>query len=446
VSFLRHWSFSGVEGSPRRTWAELAAVAFASAVAVALIAWRVDLKTVGTAAFADPGWDRHLYREMARRDLLDFKLAPYCWRILVPLLAKLQPWSEQAGFLTVTGFALVATGPATYLLVRSAGGSRASAAAMVAAFYSLGWASRFPMSDFWVPDATSMLLTTVIMWLVISKRWAAAAVVMALGVLAKESVLFVAPLVLTWHLRDIRDWLAVRRTVLVMGPALVVLIALRLFIQPENGNPQYIATMPPEISRFPELFGDYSYATRLREIGLDDRWEHRSWRDINRYLFDPYGVPLLALVVVGAIADPKRVARVAPFIVLVYSQLLFATDTQRLLVLAFPVLAVLGAAGVSRAARWVGTPERNLAILMALFFAWTLMHANDVGAGALGPAPEVVAVIGGVSVVRRLSQRAHDRDRAADQKDGEDHTPEEGMVDALEEVVAGPLPDEHRGD
>jgi Gpi18-like mannosyltransferase len=197
VSFLRHWSFTSPDGLGRRNWAELATVTVFSAVAVALIVWRVDLKTVGTAAFADPGWDRHLYREMARRDLFDFKLAPYCWRILVPLLAKLQPWSEQAGFLTVTGFALVATGPATYLLVRSAGGSRASAAAMVAAFYSLGWASRFPMSDFWVPDATSMLLTTVIMWLVISKRWAAAAVVMALGVLAKESVLFVAPLVLT---------------------------------------------------------------------------------------------------------------------------------------------------------------------------------------------------------------------------------------------------------
>ncbi len=365
-----------------RWWAqrEYWLIVAASAVAVPLLAWRTDLYTTGTATFADPGWDRHAYRELARRGLLDFKLAPYCWRVLVPWLAKLQPWPLQAGFLTVALAALVATGPAVYGLVRATGASRSAAAAMALAFYSLGWAARYPLADFWIPDATGFLLTVLAMWLIVEKRWWAACALLAAGVLAKESVIFAGSLAFTWHLRGWRDWRTPARALLVTAPALLVLIGVRLLIQPENGNDAYIATMPPQISRFPELFEEYDYRQRYTDIVVNDRWAHRNWDDLDRYLFDPFGLPVLALTVLGAVARPGKAARLAPFLLLVYAQLLFATDTQRLLVLASPALAILSGGSTSRA----GPRRAQLDAAMLGGFAGvvivTLFDANDFGA------------------------------------------------------------------
>jgi len=137
--------------------AEYVTVFFAAAVAVALLVIRTDLKTMGTAAFADPGWDRHLYIEMARRGPFDFHLAPYCWRILEPALAAALPFDLQASFMTVTLAALVGLGAAVYGLVRTAGFSPWHGLIAMLLFFSLGWGPKFVVSDFWVPDALGTL-------------------------------------------------------------------------------------------------------------------------------------------------------------------------------------------------------------------------------------------------------------------------------------------------
>lgn len=376
-------------------------VAAFSAGAVALLAWRTDFYTVGTAAFADPGWDRHAYRELARRDLLDFKLAPYCWRVLVPWLAKFQPWSLQAGFLTLAIVSLAATGPAVYMLTRATGASKISAAPTVPAFYAVGWAARYQLADFWIPDSTSFLLTVVAMWLIVGKRWWAACAVLAVGVLAKESVIFAGSLAFTWHLRGWRDWRTLSRGFLVIAPALLVLVGVRLLIQPENGNESYIATMPSQISRFPELFGEYDYRQRYTDIFVNDRWAHREWDDFDRYLFDPFGLPLLGLAVTGAAVRPGRAARLSPYILLVYSQLLFATDTQRLLVLAFPALGVSAASGTDRLK--VRLEKFDAAALsgFAAVFVLTLFEPNVFGAQLWR---EAAAFVGG-GITTLLAQR-----------------------------------------
>lgn len=368
---------------------------------MALIAWRTDLYTVGTAAFADPGWDRHAYRELARRDLLDFKLAPYCWRILVPWLAKAFPASLQVGFLSVTTAALIATGPATFALVRATGGSRPAAFAMVLAFYSLGWAARYTLADFWIPDATAMLGTVVSVWLIVTKRWWAACLVLAVGVLAKESVLFAGALAFTWHLRGWRDWQTVRRALLLVAPAILLLIGLRLAVQPENGNADYIATMPSQIARFPELFGEYSYSQRYTDIVVNDRWAHRELHDLDRYLFDSFGLPLLVVGVAGTITDRKRAVRLLPFVVLVYIQLLFATDTQRLLVLAFPVLAILGGGGIGWLAKHMRLPETAFVVVFAVSFGASLTNGDNFGADVrLGVLAMGVGLVAGYLAMR----------------------------------------------
>lgn len=379
---------------------DYALVALLSAAAVAAIALVVEFRTVGTALFADPGWDRHLYREMAHRAPLDFQIAPYSWRVLVPMLARIVPGPAETGFLTVTTAALVAAGPALYWLVRSTGASRWASFAAVPLYYALGWATRYQLSDFWVPDATAFLFTVVAAGMVVRKWWVPAAAVMAVGVLAKESVVFAGVLALSWHARGWRDWPAARTAALVVIPALVVLLLIRVLVPSENGNADYIAEMPPEISRFPELFPEYSYSQRYEDIFVNERWAHRQWDDFDRYLADPFGIPLLVLAAAGVAATPSRALRLLPFVLLVYSQLLFATDTQRLLVLAAPALAILAAGGMD----WLGVrlrvPVWTFAAGAGAVFALSLAEGAEFGTALLWQTALVAVLLGAAAAWR----------------------------------------------
>ena len=363
--------------------AEYVTVFFAAAVAVALLVIRTDLKTMGTAAFADPGWDRHLYIEMARRGLFDFRLAPYCWRILEPALAAALPFDLQTSFMTVTFAALVGLGAAVYGLVRTAGFSRWHGLIAMLLFFSLGWGPKFVVSDFWVSDALGSLFVVLALNFALRKRPIEMAVALAVGVLAKESVLFVAPLFYTLHARSLFDWRRLRTTLLVIAPAVVVLVALRLLIPEANGDGSYIATMPPVISRFPEIFPPYSYIDRFNAIGRDLRWGDRAWGDFDTYITDPFGIALLGLTLIGTARKPMLALRLAPFVVLVYSQLLFATDTQRLIVLAFPALALLAMPGLDALASWLRVRVALFLPAALALFALVLLSRTDYGSPLL---------------------------------------------------------------
>jgi hypothetical protein len=111
----------------------------------------------------------------------------------------------------------------------------------------------------------------------------------------------------------------------------------------------------------------------------EDRWPHRELKDFDRYIFEPLGLPLLVLAVVGGCLDPRRALRLLPFLLLVYAQLLFATDTQRLIVLAAPALAVLAASAANHVAAW-RRGELVLAAAASFVFLATLWDANSFGA------------------------------------------------------------------
>jgi hypothetical protein len=369
-----------------------------SAFAVAILWLRTDLKTIGTVAFADPGWDRHLYIELAREEPFDFRLAPYCWRVLAPWLAKALPFGLQASFQTVTVVALVAGGLAGYALIRAVGFSKTHGALSMLLLFGMGWGPKFQLSDFWVPDATAFAFTVVALLLAARRQPVAVAVVMAAGVLAKESVLFVAPLVYTLNARRLFDRRWLLKAALAAIPALVVAGGIRIAIPQDNGNAAYIATMPPVISRFPELFGEYSYSERLDSIAREQRWGDRQWSDWDRYFTDPFGVLLLALAVAGAAHKPLLAAKLAPFLVLVYSQLLFATDTQRLLVLAFPALAWLAMEGVDD----LRVGPAALIPLAAVLFALSLRDPAGYGRGVW---LEALLVVGWVPLAAAVGHR-----------------------------------------
>jgi len=101
---------------------------------------------------------------------------------------------------------------------------------------------------------------------------------------------------------------------------------------------------------FPEAFGEYYLWTFGLVGGL---------------------LPLLSL----ASKEGRRMAvRLLPFVLLVYSQLLFAQDTERLLVFAFPAVAILLALGLKVLAKVAWVREVYLVPLPLVMLAANLLN------------------------------------------------------------------------
>ncbi len=309
---------------PRGRLGEALLIAAAALLLVGLLLLRTDVMTEDHPTFKKR-WDHHTYIQMAVNRPFDFYWAPYCWRIAVPLLAKALPFELQSNFLILSVLGVWVTGVATYYLARALGFTRALALVGMLLFFSLGWATKFVLFNFWLPDAVSFGLTVVLMWLILARKDLLFVLLLALGVTVKESVLFVAPLYYTLNARRVFDPRLLGRSLLLTLPAVLVLVALRIGIPTTT---------------------EYSYMERLRRIG-GERIEDLSWKALRLYTSNTFGVLLLLL----PFLDPKRnllvLIRFLPFLLLVYSQILLATNTERLLVLGFPALIIMALNGLA---------------------------------------------------------------------------------------------------
>lgn len=385
----------------RRAVREAAFPALVSAASVIAITLSADLKTEGTAAYLDPGWDRHLYIAMAEARPFDFHLAPFCWRILVPLLAWLSPFALQESFFAVTLMSAIASGTLLAFLVRSFGAPRPIAIAAIVLFFGVGWGTRFHVTDFWIPDATATAFAIAAMLAARARRPVVFAVLLAGGVLAKESVLFVAPLFYTLNAKSIADRRALAATALATAPAALALLFLRIFIPQQNGDLAYIASLPEIIARFPELYPHYDYVDQFRRVAYEQRYEEREWALVRQYTTGTFGLLLVTLAAVGSWAAPRLAVRLAPLILLASSQLLFATDTERLIAFAAPALVVLAATGLMQL-RALGWLDARLALPLAVpGFVLQL----SLGERFTAPAWLELAVTGGALVVAVVATR-----------------------------------------
>ena len=310
------------------------------------LAGRVQLRTIGTAEYADPGWDRHLYIAMADSEPFDFGLAPYNRRVLVPAVARMLPGSLQTGFAATTiGFAVMAVA-AIYLLARARGQSGFVSLIGVLFVASLGWGLKYSIADFWIPDAAVLAFVTVGFFFAVRRQSVPFAVCLAAGVLAKESVIFVAPLFYTLNTQRVWDRRLMIVTGVVAAPALLVLFVLRLVIPGQNDDLGYLATLPAVISRFPEIYANYDYWSLLLDIGYRQRLLGIDGPTLLEATIRPFGLLLLTGAFISLRRHWRFAVRLSPFFVLVYAQLLFARDTERLLVLAAPGLSCLAMLGI----------------------------------------------------------------------------------------------------
>ena len=359
-------------GAPGRALRLAVVCGLALAILLAIRARTAPLLP-GHPDFAN-AWDHHKYIWMAEQGPFGFHLAPFCWRIGTPLLARLLPFSTPASFGLIALLSLWASAVAVYALARRGGFAFAAGVTGMLLFLTQGWMVRSNLYNIWKPDPLAACISLLAILAALERRHALFALLLALGVTVKESVLFVAPL--HYALATPRVWnaRALGRTALLTLPAIAVLLALRALIPMRNDDPAYIGALPDTLRIVQLDTSRYDLAWLWHALAVP-RLRAFTPRDLVDGTIGVFGLAPLALACLAPRRSLRTLARWSPFLVLVAAQVLFATNAQKLLALGFPFVVLAALGGADETVRRLRAPWAAFGALALVLVALSLTRS-----------------------------------------------------------------------
>lgn len=349
------WRTSRLLGNDRRA---AIAVAFLGAGALTLL-------TLAIGQERTPRGDEQIYERMAA-DPLATHTFPFAYRIGVPWLVHVLPFSHALSFAVLGWAAAGGAAGLAYLLMRRLGAPQRLAGAL-----ALLLAVSPPMLVMGLRggrnvDAATMLFLMAGTLFVVERRARALAATLALGVLVREAELFLIPLAYALWAERWWDARAAWRVLAVGAPALGAFLALRLAI-PTVGGAEVPGYGGPLLGARLSLLG----------TGLGDGFVEA------RRLLSVYGpLWIAAPIALGSMRFARR------GLVLVAAALVamtFALDWGRMIFLAAPVFYPASAFVLGRHPRWRTPALAAFGLLVALY----AIHMADGGlrAGILDSPP-----------------------------------------------------------
>ncbi|MBI3744649.1 MAG: hypothetical protein HY261_10265 [Chloroflexi bacterium] len=309
-----------------------------STVLLAAIAG-ITVLVANQIAFPDPDpsrvhsySDQYYYVRMAQAPFSDGYLthtAPFCWRLLMPLLAYALPFSLQANFYLLMFAGLLIATFGLYLYLADLGFSRSYRFYGIAAFATLSGGVGYAFRNFYLVDPLLLAAISISFLLLRRQRWLALAAVLALGAFNRETILLVFPAFLVLEMASRRDESLVRRgarLVAVFLPAVAVVVGVHLAIDHVNNY---------------GIAGEAHRAVSLR-FGSGPRF---LLDEAFRWTLGAWGVLAILMLVrparqVHRLTGDLRWALV--LLVAAYAQLFFASPhVERLVTIAFPAMCVL---------------------------------------------------------------------------------------------------------
>jgi len=317
--------------------------------------------------------DFHKYVHMVRAPLGSFHVAPFCWRIGAPLLAKLLPFDPLQSLLMLAVISVLATGMLVYATACRLGFSHATSIIGMLLYFSIGFAAKMAIHTCASPQALLDLTTMAALFVGATGHVAALAVVLALGVMVKESAILIVLLIYSIRARATVDVSAIVKYTLVCIPALLVLILIRILIPAFNDDPAYLATLPTALTHVQRGSAEYAPFELARTIGYE-RLTSFSVSALRSYTIEPFGLLALCLIAVRIDRSVRWLPRLMPYALAITAQMFVATDAERVLALAFPAVILLGLRSIdaiieqSRLSAWDFAP---LPLAMIALHAWT---------------------------------------------------------------------------
>jgi hypothetical protein len=341
-------------------------------VIIAALRLRTDALTYDHPQFFNP-WDHHKYIWMATNNPFDFHIAPFCWRVGTPALATALPFDIEKSFMILSYLALWLTGVVMYYLARRLGFSQTTAFTGMIAYFSIGWVVKANLYNIFKPDPLAFLFVTLAIYCVVDRRDLLYALFLAVGVLFKESVLFVIPLYYTLQAQKAIDLRLLLRTVLLALPAVAVFIAVRSLIPMKNEDYFYLSTLPEALQQVQLGRSTFNLGWLWREIGLE-RLKSISPESLLHYTVGTFGVVAGLMPLFAIRKNLGLLARFSPFLLLVYAQIMFATNDTRLLALGFPVVVLMALNGANVIASQLQVKVTTIALMFGVLICLLLVR------------------------------------------------------------------------
>jgi len=161
---------------------------------------------------------------------------PFAYRVLVPGIVGLLPLPPMQGYFVVTFLATFGTLGFLYRLFREVGISHGSSVITVV-LAGFSYPLAFYLGRWWRIDPMANLLFVIAFLLIVRKKLYLASVIIAVGVLAKETMMILVPILFVSALRPngekiLNKWL---RAGLFCIPSVLILLSLRMAIPPSEG-------------------------------------------------------------------------------------------------------------------------------------------------------------------------------------------------------------------
>ena len=286
--------------------------------------------------FANP-WDHHWYIEMAKNPMVVFKqtiIAPFCYRILMPILSWLMPFDLTLNFQILTMLFLFFTGLILYIILKEFYSKILSLTGLTL-FYSSHWTARFLIFDFWLTDSIAFLFILLCFFAIVKSNIMLYGVSLFLGVLSKEVVLFTIPVLLISEYmklnhKSIFNKRYVLRCLYGILPGIIIYISVRIIIR--HPNSEYFSIFPFELGELNRFLLTLTNPTYYYIYTLS------TWGIICS-IFPFLNRKSLLL---------KWLKQYGVFIVLIYCQLLIASDSERVLIAGFFPIILLTISGFKR--------------------------------------------------------------------------------------------------
>lgn len=332
-------------------------------------------------------YDHWRYIEMARgpqgRPALQQE-PPYCFRLAVPALARglgRTGLSENAAFWLLTNAALFGFLLLLWLHLRDLGFSLAlRVTGLLVVGFTQG-AVRWFEYQYWMTDPAALCLVMLGFFLVERGRTGALAATSLAAAFVRETYVLVYPYVFLHELRaragapgrlaarEIGRHLlgAARRTLAIAAAPLLVLVAIRRLVTPNQPDSFVAGVVDSMAFRWAHLLDNQPYVVTIGALGVL----------VPLVLLFPARLPELA----------RRHFDRAAYVLLVYATLVISNNNERPLAYALPALVPAALGCLRLFLRETGLPERPVlaaVVLLQLFF-WTGQRWAEIGMSIYQP-------------------------------------------------------------
>lgn len=368
----KNMRIKGIDFKIKSEYIEIILVVFFSLAMLLIITLRTNLMTYEHPYFSKP-WDHHKYIYMAQNPF-SFHIAPFCWRIINPLIAYILPFNILVNFFVISFLSLWATALLIYYLLKQLDFSFSLSFCGMFLYLTLGWATKQNLHNFWLTDGLAFFVFTLGILLIYKRNTIGFLLLVTIGVLVKEFILLLLLLYYFINTTKLIDKDLFWRTLLLSILPILIFFFIRILIPDMSEQSSYLQTLPNILSptSFYQLYYDIDAFGEAMKFNT-------SIVEIVKNVVGTFGVILVSFSLLLFMYDSKLVIKFSPIILFSLLIVFFPIiNTQRVMIFSFPLLIILTMSTIKFLIAKYNISINYFIILFIVFYAGNLIDKDRI--------------------------------------------------------------------